>query len=229
MSTIRPSLATPPSRRRSIHLPWRSDGARLLVKDRKWFVAATALALLLAPSPAYAHVGHCSTGEAVSTILVSGALAVVLFRPWKKVSTMSAKIPRLALPAVLAIAVTATGCGGATPSKSTTAPHPATPVKIQITQPTPNQVTGPDVTLLVNLIGGTAVSRTTGPLTPTEGHIHVTQDGQLVSMAYQTTQDLKGLKPGPHTVTAEFVAVDHQPFKNRPTAAVIFTSQAAAP
>jgi hypothetical protein len=200
-----------------------------VVKDRKWFVAGTALALLLAPSPAYAHVGHCSTGEAVSTILVSGALAVVLFRPWKKVSTMSAKITRLALPAVLAIAVTATGCGGATSPKSTTAQHPATPVKIQITQPTPNQVTGPDVTLLVNVIGGKVVPATQttvkGSLPTDQGHIHVSLDGTLVNMAYSTTQDLHGLKPGSHTLTAEFVAVDHIPFQNRPTAAVIFTVQ----
>src|SRR5207302_5461821 len=124
---------------------------------RKWFLAGTALALLLAPSPAYAHVGHCSTGEAVSTILVSGALAVVLFRPWKKVSTMSAKITRLALPAVLAIAVTATGCGGSKSNSSSTAKHPRSPVRIQITQPTPNQVTGNNVTLVVNLIGGKVV------------------------------------------------------------------------
>jgi hypothetical protein len=200
------------------------------VRDRKWFVAGTALALLLAPSPAYAHVGHCSTGEAVSTILVSGALAVVLFRPWKKVSTMSAKITRLALPAVLAIAVTATGCGGAKPSSTPTgAIHPASPVKIQIAQPTPNQVTGPDITLLVNVIGGKVVPATQttvkGSVPTDQGHIHVSLDGTLVNMAYSTTQDLHGLKPGSHTLTAEFVAVDHIPFQNRPTAAVIFTVQ----
>jgi hypothetical protein len=100
-----------------------------------------------------------------------------------------------------------------------------TPARVQITQPTPNQVVGTDTTLVVNLIGGKVVDRTTPPLTPDEGHIHVTLDGQLVSMAYETTQELRGLKPGSHTVTAEFVAVDHQPFKNRPTAAVIFESK----
>src|SRR5438270_3943981 len=125
------------------------------MRDRWWFVVGTALALLLAPSPAYAHLGHCTNAEAASTIAVSGLLAVLLFRPWKKVSSLRAKITRLALPAVLAIAVTATGCGGAKPSaSSSSAQHPASPVRIQITQPTPNQTTGPDVTLLVNVIGG---------------------------------------------------------------------------
>jgi hypothetical protein len=200
------------------------------VSNRAGFVAVVALALLLAPSPAYAHVGHCTNGEAASTILVSGALAVVLFRPWKKVSSMSARITRLALPAVLAIAVTATGCGGSKPTTSSSTIHPASPVRIQITQPTPNQVTGPDVTLVVNVIGGKVVPATqttvTGNNIPTDqGHIHVSLDGRLVNMAYSTTQDLHGLTPGQHTLTAEYVAVDHLPFKNRPTAAVIFTVQ----
>ena len=198
--------------------------------DRKWFVAGVALALLLAPSPAYAHLGHCTNGEAASTIGVSLVVAVVLFRPWKKVSSMSAKLTRLALPAVLAIAVTATGCGGAKSKTSSTSQHPASPVRIQITQPTPNQTTGPDVTLVVNVIGGTVVPATQttakGNKIPTnEGHIHVSLDGTLVNMAYSTTQDLHGLKPGSHTLTAEFVAVDHLPFANRPTAAVLFTVQ----
>jgi hypothetical protein len=197
--------------------------------DRRWFVAGVALALVLAPSPAYAHLGHCTNAEAASTIAVSGALAIVLFRPWKKVSTMSAKITRLALPAVLAIAVTATGCGGSKSATTSTAQHPASPVRIQIVQPTPNQVTGPDVTLVVNLIGGKVVpaAQTTvkGSVPTDQGHIHVSLDGTLVNMAYSTTQDLHGLKPGQHTLTAEFVAIDHTPFQNRPTAAVLFSVQ----
>ena len=191
-------------------------------------MAGTALALLLAPSPAYAHLGHCTTAEAASTIAVSGLLAVLLIRPWKKVSSLSAKITRLVLPAVLAIAVTATGCGGSKTSTSSSQ-HPASPVRIQITQPTPNQTTGPDVTLVVNLIGGKVVpaAQTTvkGSVPTDQGHIHVSLDGTLVNMAYSTTQDLHGLKPGQHTLTAEFVAIDHLPFQNRPTAAVIFMVQ----
>jgi len=194
-------------------------------------VAGTALALLLAPSPAYAHVGHCSNAEAASTVGVSGLLAVLLFRPWKKVSTMTAKITRLALPAVLALAVTLTGCGGSKSTSSTPPPHPSSPVRLQIVQPTPNQVTGRDVTLVVNVTGGTVVpaaqTKVVGKLPTTQGHIHVSLDGTLVNMAYSTTQvlDPNRLTPGQHTVTAEFVAIDHAPFKNRPTAAVIWTVQ----
>jgi hypothetical protein len=42
-------------------------------------------------------------------------------------------------------------------------------------------------------------------------------------MAYSTTQELKGLTPGPHSVQVEFVAIDHLPFRNRVVAAVLFT------
>lgn len=42
-------------------------------------------------------------------------------------------------------------------------------------------------------------------------------------MAYGDTQTLKGLTPGQHSVQVDFVAVDHVPFKNRVTAAVLFT------
>lgn len=199
------------------------------MRDRRWFVGGTALALLLAPSPAYAHVGHCSNAEAASTIGVSLVLAALLFRPWKKVSTLSAKLTRLALPVVLAVAVTATGCGGSKSNSSSTTQHPVSPVRIQITQPTPNQTTGPNTTLVVNLIGGTVVpaaqSTVKGAVPTDQGHIHVSLDGRLVNMAYSTTQDLTNLTPGQHTVTAEFVAIDHAPFKNRPTAAVIFSAQ----
>ncbi len=202
------------------------------MRNRISFVVGTALALLLAPSPAYAHVGHCSNAEAASTVGVSGVVAVLAFRPWKKVTTMTARLTRLALPAVLAVAVTVTGCGGSSSkSTSTTREHPASPVRVQIVQPTPNQVTGKDVTLVVKVIGGTVVpaaqSTFKGSVPTTQGLIHVSLDGTLVNMAYTTTQQLPPdkLTPGPHTVTAEYVAIDHAPFKNRPTAAVIFNVQ----
>ena len=82
------------------------------------------------------------------------------------------------------------------------------------------------MTLRLRLDGATVVQRTTGKLTPTEGHIHVTLDGTLVAMPYGLTYDLHGLSPGGHTVQASFVAVDHAPFKNNPIAAVIFTVRA---
>jgi hypothetical protein len=124
--------------------------------------------------------------------------------------------------AVVALLLTA-GCGGGGSSSSGAgAARPTTPARLQIVAPTPNETTGPNVTVKLDLIGAKIVPQTTGPLRPDEGHIHVSLDGKLVSMAYGTEQDLPNLAPGPHSLQAEFVATDHAPFANRVLAAVLF-------
>jgi hypothetical protein len=75
----------------------------------------------------------------------------------------------------------------------------------------------------VKLIGAKEVPQVDGPLKPDEGHIHISLDGAVVAMAYSDSQTLKALTPGQHSVQVDFVAVDHVPFKNRVTAAVLFT------
>jgi len=106
---------------------------------------------------------------------------------------------------------------------STGSQRPSTTARLQIISPGPNEVTGPDVHLSLNLIGAQVVQPNTGPLRPDQGHIHVSLDGQLVSMTYGTTQDLPNTPPGSHSIQAEFVATDHQPFSNRVVASVLFT------
>jgi hypothetical protein len=117
------------------------------------------------------------------------------------------------------------GCGSDKKSSAPggTSSRPATDARIQILAPTPNQETGPDVTVQVKLIGAKEVPAVTGTVKPDEGHIHVSLDGAVVAMAYGDTQTLKGLTPGQHSVQVDFVAVDHLPFRNRVTAAVLFT------
>lgn len=117
-----------------------------------------------------------------------------------------------------------TGCGSDKKASAPSVPErPVTSARIQIVAPTPNQETGPDVTVQVNLIGAKEVPQVTGEVKPDEGHIHVSVDGVVVAMAYGDTQTLQGLTPGQHSVQVDFVAVDHVPFKNRVTAAVLFT------
>jgi hypothetical protein len=96
-----------------------------------------------------------------------------------------------------------------------------------ILQPTPNQVTGPNVTLKFDVIGGTVLPppQVKGPLRGDQGHIHVSLDGKLVQMAYTTQTDITGLSPGPHSVQAAWVATDHLPFRNPVVAAVLFRVQ----
>jgi hypothetical protein len=55
----------------------------------------------------------------------------------------------------------------------------------------------------VNLVGTKVVPQTTALIKPDEGHIHVSVDGRLVSMAYGAEQELPQLAPGPHSVQAE--------------------------
>jgi hypothetical protein len=116
------------------------------------------------------------------------------------------------------------GCSSEKKSSAPQAPdRPVTQARVQILSPIPNQETGPDLTLQVKLIGAKEVPQVVGPVKPDEGHIHVLLDGVLKAMAYGDTQQLNGLPPGTHSVQVDFVAVDHVPFRNRVTAAVIFT------
>jgi hypothetical protein len=172
-----------------------------------------------------AHV-RCTRSETASTAAVAALIAFALFRPWRKSLTdsRSTVAVRYVLPLLLAAVVTLGGCGGSKSAVSTSGKgQPESGAAVHISQPTANEVTAQDVMVVVELTGGTVVDRTTGPLNPLEGHIHLSVDGKLVSMAYKTTQDLKGLAPGPHTLLAEFVAINHAPFRNRPQASVIFT------
>lgn len=101
--------------------------------------------------------------------------------------------------------------------------RPATPARVRIVSPTPNQETGPDVTVEVELIGAREVPQQSGEVKPDEGHIHIMLDGVVVAMAYGDSQTLTNLTPGQHSVQVDFVAVDHVPFRNRVTAGVLFT------
>ena len=49
------------------------------------------------------------------------------------------------------------------------APRPATTARIQILAPTPNQETGPDVTVQVKLFNAKEVPQVSGPIKPDEG------------------------------------------------------------
>ena len=190
-------------------------------------VAAVVVALLWFPAAAEAHTGACSGPDLGGTLALAVALGLLLFAPWRKRTlTARAVVGRLAVPVAVTMAATLTACGGK--SSTSASRRPTTSARLQIVSPKPNEVTGPDPTLQLNLIGARVVpaSQVKGRLRGDEGHIHVLVDGKLVSMAYGTTQDLHGLSPGAHSVQTEFVATDHLPFANRVVAAVLFQVQA---
>jgi hypothetical protein len=88
------------------------------------------------------------------------------------------------------------------------------------------RVAGDELEVVMELEGGRIVEGASTQLSPDEGHIHVSLDGDVVSMTYGTVQvlDLRTLEPGTHTLEAEFVAADHAPFSPRVVASVSFTT-----
>ena len=110
------------------------------------------------------------------------------------------------------------GSGGGQPGR------PATPARLEIVAPEPDAQTGGKVLVQMRLTGAHVVAgtQTGGAVRPTEGHVHLSVDGQLVAMPYQLSYRLPALQPGSHTVQAEYVATDHVPFANRVVAAATF-------
>jgi len=132
------------------------------------------------------------------------------------------------LLAVALCVLVACGSGSGSGSGSGGASHrPSTQARLSILSPTPNEVTGPDPVVTMELVGARVVAPSVvrGALRGDEGHIHVSLDGKLISMTTGLRLDLHSLSPGPHAVQAEFVADDHLPFANRIVAAVLFTVQ----
>jgi hypothetical protein len=135
-----------------------------------------------------------------------------------------------ALGIALCAALFAAGCSSTTNATSsasgatTSGPRPKTNATLQIVSPGPNDLTKPDVQVTMRLGGAHLAppTRTGGAVRPDEGHIHLSLDGQLIAMPLRLAEQLPPLRPGPHTVEAEFVATDHLPFDNRVVAAVTF-------
>jgi hypothetical protein len=128
---------------------------------------------------------------------------------------------------LMAAVLAACGQDGANPSPQ---PRPKSTATLQIAQPASAAViktTQMHVQFILQ--GGRIVSVTSKDLTPDEGHIHLSIDGQVISMNYSLEQDvsLQGFAPGPHVLQAEFVAKDHAPFNPRVLAKLIFDYQPA--
>jgi hypothetical protein len=142
--------------------------------------------------------------------------------------------PRLL--ALLGVALLLAACGGdglpsptASPSASPTvdlATRPFSPAALQVTSPADRSTaTGTKVHVVVSLQNAKVIQATTTTITPTEGHVHLYLDNQLIYMAYSLEQDVT-VHPGVYSLRAEFVAADHFPFNPRVySAPVVFTVQ----
>jgi hypothetical protein len=130
----------------------------------------------------------------------------------------------IALAGMALVLLTACGGGGgggngspAAASSSTPdlRTRPSSPAVLTSTSPAQNQaVTGKTVHVVVSLRNATVVQATTTTIDPTEGHVHLFLDNQLIYMGYTLAQDVP-VKPGVYSLKAEFVAADHFPFNPR--------------
>lgn len=132
--------------------------------------------------------------------------------------------------AVSLVLLLAAACSSKAPTNPPSSPststsqRPSTPAVIAIVQPTSGStVTGTTLNVVLTLANATLEPPgVTTTVVPTEGHIHLSLDGSIVSMTGSLTQQL-AVSPGQHVLEAEFVANDHQPFYPRDTVSVVFT------
>jgi hypothetical protein len=131
---------------------------------------------------------------------------------------------KLLVLALVTAVILVGGCFG--PSQTSTppasAPRPRSEAQITILSPQPGeQLAGVSIAVKLALTNGEVTPLSSGPLRPDLGHIHVTVDGQLVSMLSGLEQTVSVSK-GMHVLQAEFVAIDHLPFEPRVITATTF-------
>lgn len=119
----------------------------------------------------------------------------------------------LRIVVVTAIVVGGVACRGGESQGA----RPSSPVTVSIVEPEVGAViSGNTLRVRVDLHGGKIVKEVSRDLTPTtEGHLHVSVDGAILSQTYGVTQELESPKPGKHLLQVEFVAKDHGPFDPR--------------
>ena len=122
-----------------------------------------------------------------------------------------------AIALLLTLVLGATGC-----SRPASVKRPSSTATLAIVSPAPGDIV-PSGMLRVRLKleGGRIIPETRYQLTPDEGHIHLSLNGQIISMAYGVDQEV-AVPLGSHLLEAEFVAADHLPFDPRVISTVTF-------
>jgi hypothetical protein len=136
--------------------------------------------------------------------------------------------------AALAVVFAAAACGGSGPAASgppgpPTSPRPGGAARLTIIRPANGAVIHTrTVHVKVRLTGASSEN----PATATQalpGYVHLYLDSKIISIApvasndSATEQTIGRVKPGRHTLKAEFVGPNHLPFRPRVTAVVTFT------
>lgn len=111
---------------------------------------------------------------------------------------------------------------------ATSGPRPSSTATLTFVSPREGLRTdGDQLVTELRLDGATLTQETSASVAPNVGHLHLSLDGAVISMAGTTEQvvDLRSLAPGEHTLTATFVAADHLPFDPPVTASVTFVKE----
>lgn len=133
---------------------------------------------------------------------------------------MSARRRPTALVVVLLLLAACGGNGSAGPGAPTT--RPSSSGTLAILSPKNGATVTDPVTLRVSLTDAKLVPTTTTVVVPDEGHLHVSVDGELITMTSGLKQQLPKLSAGTHVLQVEFVASDHAPFDPRVIASSSF-------
>lgn len=127
------------------------------------------------------------------------------------------------LAAVMA-AVVLGACGGRAGETNGGGDRPASTARIRILQPEPGAVVPADqVVVEVELTGAILVEEATTRVEPDEGHIHISVDGETITLLGGLQEEVPGLEPGTHLLEVEFAAGDHGPFEPPVIESVTFT------
>jgi hypothetical protein len=116
------------------------------------------------------------------------------------------------------------------PTTTARGPRPASTASISFGSPQPGQIIeNGRLQVDVVLEGARIVEEASTNLEPDAGHVHVSVDGEIVSMSYglHDELDVSELGPGAHLLQAEFVAADHGPFDPRVIAKVDFVTESS--
>jgi hypothetical protein len=184
-----------------------------------------------------AHAG--SADESLAVVMIFAALWLGWIGRSRLKGTGFPRLPRSAAWAVIGVAacvlvasaIVPRALLGPKPTSATSSTRISSTATIAFRQPPSGAtVSGTQLEVVLDLEGGRVVDQTTTAITPDTGHIHLSMDGTLVSMTYGTEQliDLTPYQPGPHTLTAEFVAADHAPFSPPVVATETFTMRGSS-
>lgn len=142
---------------------------------------------------------------------------------------MHARLGAIVATVLVAVAACGSTVDTATVSNPSPSPtpelssRPASPAVVSIVQPAPGpipsgspvlRVAGGQTTVhvIIHVSGATIVKQTSTHIVPTEGHVHLYLDNNLIYMNYTLEQDVP-VQPGTtYSLRAEFVASDHFPF-----------------